>query len=154
MARQLAKLIGRQDDKLLLATIDDLEKVTGSKGIDVTLLGEIISRSHNVIRALNLDSRDTTARELYQALRVAHAREALELVDYLGVEVDGECISLNAHDLAEDVKKNVSFEQRTLGGMQAALAGELARRYMENATHHEKIVRRLVTVFETNQWSQ
>lgn len=144
MARVLVDLLGRSEDKLLLVTIEDLEKATGSRGIDVRLVGDVLHRAHKVIRTLGLDSSDSTAMELYNALRVNDNEDVLHNTSYVGMIIDKKCISFNAKDIAADEKVGARFEQRSLKHMQEALAQELAKRYMAKAGAYEVIVKRLL----------
>ncbi len=48
--------------------IQDLEKITNHKGVDVKLIAEIHQKVHSATRGLGLDSNDTADRELYYAL--------------------------------------------------------------------------------------
>lgn len=144
MARQLARLLGRQNDKLLLAAFEDLEKMTGSKSIDVKLLGEILEQAYRDMRILRLDSRDTTAKELYHALRVNLDSDTLDSAGYVGVVIANECISFNTLDLAADEERAARFEQRSLKNMRSALVKEIEQRYLNNAASHENIVKKLL----------
>lgn len=145
MARGLATLLGRPKDKLLLLTLEDLEKATGSKGVDVKLLGDILHRAHGAMRALKLDSTDTTAKELYNALRVNDDEDILRKTAHVGLIVGNACISFNADDIAADNKKSVQFEERSLRHMQKALLEEVKQRYEAKAPASDRLVPRLLS---------
>lgn len=144
MARQLATLLGRGDDRLLLLTLRDLELKTGSKGIDVTLLGDILHTAHAAMRLVGLDPVDSTAREVYQALQNNVSRLTDESLAYSGLVLGGELVSFNPYDIAEDTASERTFETRTALHLQRALATEISARYLAAAYHHEKIVKRLL----------
>lgn len=143
MARQLAALLGRSNDALLLATLSDLEKKTGSKGIDVQLLSEILQNAHNIMRSLRLDIADITAKELYQALQ-GNSAQLKGVHEYTGLVVRGSLVSFNAGDVTENNLKKAIFTKRTSVRMHDALAAEIAARYLNESHHHERIVRRLL----------
>ncbi len=127
MASHLAQLLGRSDIAFAIA-IKDLEQATGKRNIDVKLVGEVLSRAHQAIRALGLD-KDVTARELYLALRASKDKAVLQTTDYIGIIIDGALVSMNHQDVKEDSIHSVAFTQRTTTAMQTALANEVVRRY-------------------------
>lgn len=132
MARMLAALLGRESDTLLLHTIATFEKTTGTESVDVALMGDIWKRSHAVVRKLGLDSNDSTSLEIYNVLRAKAADGTIATMtntSYVGVVIDGECISLNKADILEDHKKSVAFADRSLAAMRNELLNEIERRY-------------------------
>lgn len=143
MARQLAALLGRKNDTLLLATLSDLEKKTGSTGIDIQLLSEILQNAHRVMRLLRLDVRDITAKELYQALQ-SNSTKLTGVCDYTGLIINGSLVSFNVRDIAENNQKETVFTKRTSMHLHDALAAEIASRYLKQAHHHKRIVERLL----------
>lgn len=68
MCKVLADLLGI-DDPLFSIGVRQLEQASGQSGTDVRLYSEIIKKSHQKIRELGLDPRDSTAEEVYQALQ-------------------------------------------------------------------------------------
>ena len=54
MTYLLQELLGN-DHPLFVANLNTLEKATGSDGVDVRLLGDIIEKGHAVLRTLGLD---------------------------------------------------------------------------------------------------
>jgi hypothetical protein len=68
MCKVLADLLGI-DDPLFSIGVHQLEQASGHTGVDVRLYSEIIHKSHQKTRELGLDPSDTTAEELYGALR-------------------------------------------------------------------------------------
>lgn len=67
MCKALAELLGNTDP-LFTVGIKQLEIASGNSGNDVKLYAEIIRKSHQKMRELGLDPRDTTPEELYHAL--------------------------------------------------------------------------------------
>jgi hypothetical protein len=143
MAKMLSRLLGRNDIMFTL-TLDDLEKTTGRRGIDVRLVGDILHNAHRVIRRLGLDSGDTTPLELYNALRVNDDDELLKDTPFAGIFFDGECVSFNAQDIKDDEANGSNFKDRSLVHMHAALEKEIARRYKESRPKNDKIVNRIL----------
>ena len=144
MARGLATLLGRKDDKLFLLTINDLEKATGLRGVDAHLIGDILHRGHEIIRALKLDGSDSTAQELYNSLRALPDKELLSDTAYVGVIVDKECISFNASDLRDDIERDVAFRKRSLRHIRGALLEEIRHRYEAVSSKDSRVVTRLI----------
>lgn len=85
MSRALAEFLG-VDDPLFSMKLEKLEHASGSQGIDVRLLAEMIGRSHQKMRELGLDPRDTTGQELYRALLNLVAKHDEFLARKLGVK--------------------------------------------------------------------
>lgn len=67
MSRFLRDLLDAKQP-LFSKSLEDLERVTGKKGIDVKLIAEIHEKFHAATRGLGLDSNDTEDKELYYAL--------------------------------------------------------------------------------------
>lgn len=130
MARQLALLLGRSQDRLLIKTLEDLEVATGQSGVDVRLLGEILHQAHGWMRQAKLDAGDTTARELYQAL--LHSSE-VDVPMYTGLLIGGERISFHLQDLQADRSQRTAFEKRSTLFLQKALSLEIRARYLAAA---------------------
>jgi len=107
----------------------ELEVMTGSKGIDVAYIADILHRAHALMRAIGLDPSDTTEQELYKALESHINNESLfhNMAD-VGLVFEGKhVISCNP----EDIKTNVMapYEQRTFANLQRAVASALIERY-------------------------
>ena len=64
---KLARILNSHPAKLS-HTIEQLEKASHHAGRDVALIADLTSQAHQVFKNLQLDARDTTANELYQAL--------------------------------------------------------------------------------------
>lgn len=56
------------EEPLFSLSLRDLEKASGHSGVDVKLIADIISMSHESMRMLGLDPKHTTGPELYHAL--------------------------------------------------------------------------------------
>jgi sugar/nucleoside kinase (ribokinase family) len=130
MARVLQDLLAAKDPVFMTA-IHHLEKATGHAGVDTRLIGDIIARSHQVMRILGLDPADTTPRELYNALR-SHAKDEglFENTGFVGLVLEGEAISFNAHDVRHNHTRE--YEARTLDAMRQCLAQEIVDRYYDH----------------------
>lgn len=63
----LSELLGATEPMFTLA-LKQLEEVSGRPSVDVRLTAEIIGKVHLATRALGMDPKDTTGKELYQAL--------------------------------------------------------------------------------------
>lgn len=63
----LSELLGATEPMFSLA-IKELEEITARPSVDVRLTAEIIGKVHLGTRALGMDPKDTTGKELYQAL--------------------------------------------------------------------------------------
>ena len=67
MPNLLSQLLAA-DEPLFSMSIKQLEDASGSTGMDVRLISEIIQKTHEVTNTLKLDVKDTTGEELYRAL--------------------------------------------------------------------------------------
>lgn len=76
MARYLQQLLGAREP-LFSAGLQKLERATGNTGIDAKLIGDIHERAYVAMRQLGLDPKDTTTKELWQALGGSNAKQAL-----------------------------------------------------------------------------
>lgn len=56
------------EEPLFSLSLRDLEKASGHQGVDVKLIADITRETHEAIRQLGLDHKNTTGKELYQAL--------------------------------------------------------------------------------------
>ncbi len=68
MGNLLSKLLAA-DEPLFSIAMKQLEEAAGRPGQDVRLISEIIQKSQATCRELGLDARDTTGKELYEALK-------------------------------------------------------------------------------------
>lgn len=126
---------------LFNAGLASLEKSTGHSGVDTRLIADVLSSGHRVMRKLGLDTRDTTARELYNTLTAtvqnSDIEELLFDTDYTLLQVDGRVISFNLIDVIENVHHQISFDRQITIHGRRALAGELVRRYIDHARTDE-----------------
>ena len=132
---------------LLVHTLSQLERSTGDEGVDLRLIADITHKKHEVMRALGLDTADTTARELYLALNSYIEREdnheLLFEADYVMARVDGEIVSLNLIDAIENSHHHIPFEHRLISHGQRALRGEILGRYVSHPRTNDEAVHRL-----------
>lgn len=56
------------EEPLFSLSLRDLEKASGHQGVDVKLIADITRETHQATRELGLDHKNTTGKELYQAL--------------------------------------------------------------------------------------
>ncbi len=65
------------EEPLFGLSLRDLEKASGKQGVDARLIADITQETHQAIRELGLDHKNTTGKEFYQALmaRVASDNE-------------------------------------------------------------------------------
>lgn len=85
MTRVLSELLGAGEPMFAIA-MKQLERSSGNQSIDVKLTSDIIAKSHIGLRALGLDPRDTTGRELYGALQGLVALHDTFLARRLGAD--------------------------------------------------------------------
>lgn len=100
------------------------------------------------MRTLQLDPANSTALEVYNALRAHVAkteREELLTTDYIIFIVGREIISFNAVDLLDDMRHNRQFTSRTFDHARRALLGEITHRYTAHPSTHEPTVRALLS---------
>lgn len=143
MAKELAVLL-EDTTPILLKCFRDLEKATGSKGIDAKLVGDILQKSRMVMKDLGLDPNDTTPEELYNALRVSDYHAVLAETPYIAVVIGQEMISFNADDIAYDEKRSARFKYRSRTHYKAALKEEIAKRYKQSSPVKQKVVNRII----------
>ena len=56
------------EEPLFTLSLKDLEKASGDQGVDAKLIGDITRETHQAMRDLGLDHKNTTGKEFYQAL--------------------------------------------------------------------------------------
>lgn len=125
------------DDRLFSDGLIRLEKMSGNHGVDVKLIADIISKSHEIMKALGLDIKDTTAQELYYSLNTAVYRGMAEKIlidcDYVLFLLNNEIISFNLIDVIENAHHELSFDKRIASHGQRSLMGELLARYISHS---------------------
>jgi sugar/nucleoside kinase (ribokinase family) len=141
MARFLQDLLSAKQP-LFAVAIRNLEQATGHDGVDVRLVGDIITKAHIAMRTIGLDPSDTTPQELYAALQ-AHATDAKLFDDtsYVGLVFAGEVISFSKDDVIEN--KAHAYQDRSTKHLQCQLQHELVGRYMS----HERTTDAAVEAF-------
>jgi len=78
MSRLLAELLGAPQPAFTQA-LHKLEQASGQPSVDVRLTAEMVQKAQAAIKTLGLDPRDTTTRELYQALMLQVERDEKRL---------------------------------------------------------------------------
>lgn len=130
------------EEPLLSHGLRQLEKSSGHTGIDTRLIADILSKSHRVMRALRLDTSDTTPKELYHSLLSlidnGNYEELLIDCDYVLYLIDGHILSLNMIDMVENYHHELPFSDRVISHGQRSLRGEIIGRYIENSRTDEK----------------
>ncbi|MBN9397891.1 hypothetical protein BGO18_03090 [Candidatus Saccharibacteria bacterium 47-87] len=147
MAHMLERLLG-STDPLFATALVKLEQSARSEGVDVRLIADITHTAHQIMRTLQLDPANSTALEVYSALRAHVAkteREELLTTDYIIFIVGRELISFNAVDLLDDIRHNRQFTSRTFDHARRALLGEITHRYTVHPSTHEPTVRALLS---------
>jgi len=122
---------------LFKSGLHDLEKSTGHSGIDTRLIADVLSRGHQVMRSLGLDTKDTTGKEIYHALMLAvknnNIEELLLDTDYTLMDFNGQVVSFNLIDVVENSHHELKYEDQLFVHGRRALAGELVDRYVMHA---------------------
>src|ERR1700741_593270 len=85
MTKVLSELLAAEEPLFGMA-IKQLEQASGDTSVDVRLTAEIIGKVHMKMRALGLDPRDTTGRELYRALFNLVQQHDRFLAQRIGIE--------------------------------------------------------------------
>jgi hypothetical protein len=110
MSRLLVQLLG-EDERAFRSLIDRLEKACLNPSIDIRLSAEIVSKTHEKIRLLGLDAKDTTPKELFYALKAKLSIDDDKLKSSL--KVDGKSADQFVKILAKTCTK-LSKQERTL----------------------------------------
>ena len=143
MPNFLGSLLGNNHPRFLM-TLDEFEQASGRSGIDIRLVADVTESAHKAMRSLELDTGDTSARELYQALvasvQQGSAEKVLANTSYALLSFDEGPVSFNLLDIVESAHHHLPFEQRILGHAQRKLRLEIVKRYAEHErTSHEMI---------------
>lgn len=104
MSKLLRNLLNASEP-LFTQSLRELEELTGKQGVDVRLTAEIIDKTHKALHLLNLDSSDTTDKELFYALNHQVAEHNKHLASALGSSEDAKVQDL-VPKLVEAVKKS------------------------------------------------
>lgn len=146
MAKFLQQLLAI-DEPIFSVGMQQLEKATGSDGVDTRLIADITHTAHAIMRRLGLDPADTTARELYGALvsSVRHhmAEDILLTADFVLLPFGDDVISFNLIDVIENSHHELSFEQRITSHGRRSLRGEIVQRYSEHNRTEETVTTEL-----------
>lgn len=146
MAKYLQKVLD-QPEPAFSITLRRLEALSGRKALDTRLVGEIMAEGHRIMRAIGLDPNDTTALELYEALKNHADNKSLFLrAVHVSVVIDSDVISFSPRDIAANRRK--SYGARTIRGMQKELSSRLAELYVQHAGHHADAVRELLLTID------
>lgn len=140
MAKNLATLLGN-DHPLFAHNLKELETASGGSGIDARLVGDIIEKAHGIMRELGLDPVDTTASELYNALKESvkkqSARGLLHDSTYSILEIEGTLVSFNLFDVIENAHHDVPIGDGMVSHAQRNLRREIVKRYAEHERTHD-----------------
>lgn len=68
MTKIISELLGATEP-LFSINLEQLERSCGRPNVDIRLTAELMTKTHRKLRELGLDPKDTTGRELYQALK-------------------------------------------------------------------------------------
>lgn len=142
MAKFLQQLL-KINEPTFSVGMRQLEKATGSSGVDTRLIADITHKAHEIMRQLGLDPADSTGRELYQALVSSVKRGTFEKLlvnaDYVMMAFVGEPVSFNLIDVIENAHHELTFEQRIMSHGQRSLRGEIVQRYLQHASVNEDV---------------
>lgn len=146
MARFLQKLLAI-DEPTFSIGIRELEHATGLKGIDTRIIADITHKAHEIMRKLNLDTADSSAREVYQALtnsvKSGVAETLLFKADYVLLSFGDDIVSFNLIDVIENFHYEFSFEDKIISHGQRSLRGEIVHRYIDGGNSNEAITKHL-----------
>ena len=146
MSKYLQSILGAEDKQSMFsAGLSQLEKLTGNKGVDTRLIADILGRAHVVMRKLGLDTKDTTASELYYGLtgsvRNGTFEELLADCDYVLLMLDNQIISFNIIDVIENAHHNLTLNHQSISHGQRSLRGEISGRYLEIANINRPVAK-------------
>lgn len=102
MSRLLVQLL-RADERQFRSFIERLERACLNPGVDIRLSAEIITKTREKARSLGLDAEDTTAKEMYFALKNKLELDDLKLKEKL--KIDDKNIFGNIEKLAKNATK-------------------------------------------------
>jgi hypothetical protein len=129
MAKFLRILLDAKEP-MFTATLRQLEKMTGHKGVDIAYIADITERAHTIMRKIGLDPADTSELELYKALSAhAHDDHLFAGSDDVALIFGGNrIVSFNYDDIRENTTR--TYELRTFRHMQCQLQHGLTARYV------------------------
>ncbi len=145
MSKRLNQLLGG-DAKSQIA-LTELRRMAGDDS-DVRLLAEILARAHSILRALGLDPRDTTGKEVYQALMAAAPQIEqtawAKASNWVVLDFDGQIISFHPIDIVENYHHQLPLGQHRTANGKKGLGYEITRRYKNHPRTHKASVERVV----------
>ncbi len=132
------------DHPLFTVNLQRLEQATGNAGVDTRLIADITQIAHQVLRALGLDTANTTGLELYNSLRNAvlsgQAETLLGQSNFVLLNLGDGPVSLNVLDVIENAHHELPYEKRQVAHAQRHLRAEIIRRYAEHDKTHDELV--------------
>lgn len=148
MPQFLQTILG-SDEPLFVSGLAKLEQATGNSGVDTRLIADITHTGHDVMRKLGLDTADTKAEELYNALKSSVGQGMAEALlintDFIILPVEGKIISFNLVDVIENAHHELPFEQQIVSHGQRSLRGELVQRYIDHVRTDETVTRSIAS---------
>ena len=102
MSRLLVQLL-HADERQFRSFVERLERACLNPGVDIRLSAEIITKTREKARTLGLDAVDTTAKEMYFALKNKLLQNDLKLKDKL--KIDDNSAQSNTEKLAKQATK-------------------------------------------------
>ena len=150
MTHLLQSVLSTEYNKSLFsAGLAQLEKTAGNSGIDTRIIADILEKAHKVMRKLGLDTKDTTARELYQALISSVKQGTCESIlldsDYVLLPVNGKVISFNLIDVIDNAHHELGFDRQISSHGQRSLRGEIVGRYLGHGRTDEATTKEIAS---------
>lgn len=109
MAKFLSDLL-KAEEPLFSHALTQLERASGNSGADTRLIGDITKKAHQTMRALGLDSADTTGQEFYQALLSRIAKDNERVTKLVGASSSSNVAELVP--LLIKAAQNVQFNRK------------------------------------------
>lgn len=147
MSQFLADVL-KNDHPLFMFNLGMLEKAAGDTVVDARIVADSREKAHAVMRELGLDTADSSAKELYQALRALAGDETrlkilLADTNYVLLPFAEGPVSFNIQDVVENAHHQLTFDERVCGHAQRHLRSEIVRRYAELERTDTKLVEKL-----------
>ncbi len=121
---KLSELLNAKEP-LFSKAIRDLEKITNSKSLDVSLITEIEQKAGDRMRRLGLDPQDTTGLELFKALENRIIKDNERVTKLIGGEDSTDVKTIPPLAVATVKKAKIS---RTCWALKRSVAKELLRK--------------------------
>lgn len=149
MAHKIQVLLGLEKNPLFGDGVLKLEKSVGMPGIDIKLIADVITKSHEVIRRLGLAPHDTTGVELYHALTAVvdngNAKDLLADTKYVLVLTDEGLVSMNYIDVVENAHRKLAIKKQVLSQAQKNLRSEMVNRYLKHGLANKKLIQEIAS---------